>query len=51
MLIPQKDLSHLSWRKSTRSGGGQATCVEVAPLFIASSSQIGECAEVTVAER
>ncbi|WP_425550816.1 DUF397 domain-containing protein [Actinoallomurus liliacearum] len=45
------DLSHLPWRKSTRSGGGQATCVEVAPIVMEQSSQTGECAEVAIADR
>lgn len=33
MMIPEKDLSRLPWRKSTLSGSGQ-TCVEVAPIVI-----------------
>lgn len=33
MKIPSEtQLTHAQWQKSTRSGGGQATCVEVAPV-------------------
>lgn len=28
MVIPESTLSRLPWRKSTRSGSGNATCVE-----------------------
>jgi hypothetical protein len=28
-MIPEKVLARLPWRKSTRSGDGNATCVEV----------------------
>lgn len=33
MKIPDEaQLTNAPWRKSTRSGGGQATCVEVTPI-------------------
>ncbi|WP_442875602.1 DUF397 domain-containing protein [Actinoallomurus sp. NBC_01490] len=33
MKIPSEtQLTWAPWRKSSRSGGGQATCVEVAPI-------------------
>lgn len=33
MQIPSDaQLTHAQWQKSTRSGGGEATCVEVAPV-------------------
>lgn len=34
MLIPESVLSRLSWRKGSRSGDGNATCVEVAPITV-----------------
>ncbi|MCO5996525.1 DUF397 domain-containing protein [Actinoallomurus rhizosphaericola] len=32
MVIPESAVRSLSWRKSSRSGSGNATCVEVAEL-------------------
>lgn len=32
MMIPENAVRALPWRKSSRSGSGNATCVEVAPL-------------------
>lgn len=32
MLIPEPVLSRLPWRKSSRSGDGNATCVEVVAI-------------------
>lgn len=34
MMIPESVVRILSWRKSSRSGSGNATCVEVASLEI-----------------
>lgn len=34
MMIPEKDLSGAPWRKSSRSGGGNATCVEAVAIEI-----------------
>lgn len=34
MKIPERELSRAPWRKASYSGGGQATCVEVAPLLV-----------------
>jgi hypothetical protein len=32
MMIPESVLSRLPWRKSARSGSGNATCVEVVAI-------------------
>jgi hypothetical protein len=32
MYFPMIDLSHAQWRKSSHSGNGNDTCVEVAPV-------------------
>jgi hypothetical protein len=34
MMIPESAARSLPWRKSSRSGSGNATCVEVAPIII-----------------
>lgn len=34
MLIPESVLSRLPWRKSTRSGDGNATCVEAVVIDV-----------------
>lgn len=38
-MIPESVLSRLPWRKSTRSGGGNATCVEAAVVDVASAER------------
>lgn len=38
MMIPENAVCALPWRKSSRSGSGNATCVEVAPLEMAAES-------------
>ncbi|GAA2095138.1 DUF397 domain-containing protein [Actinomadura alba] len=43
------DLSSVAWRKSTRSGGGEGTCVEVAAAWRKSTRSGGSgetCVEV-----
>lgn len=38
MKIPSEvQLTYASWQKSSRSGGGEANCVEVAPIEITSA--------------
>jgi hypothetical protein len=42
MLIPEKAVRSLPWRKSSWSGSGNATCVEVAPIVFERVSSAGD---------
>lgn len=40
MMIHESAVCSLPWRKSSRSGSGNATCVEVAPLELPAKAPV-----------